>query len=538
MTSSIAQTLGPIPLGPIPLGPRADGTDYGAVVPARIARRAAEAPNSIAVICDDRRITWGDFHRRVRKVANGLLSLGLTKGDKVAVLAATSPEYLEIFFGTLAAGCCLVPLSTMASTEALERMVGDSGARAFFLSDSMRNLAEPFTDRLEGIAPMGLIAIDFSAPGWTDYGPWVEGASEEEPKVEVGYEDHFNIIYSSGTTGVPKGILHNHLMRIFHIQRGEDMGYRPDAITILSTPLYSNTTIVSLLPALTGGGTVVLMRKFNAGEFLKLVEKERVSHAMLVPVQYKRLMDQPDFDEYDLSSMQHKFSTSAPLRKALKQDVLDRFPGGLTEFYGLTEGGCASILPCHEFPDKLDSVGQPSAGGEIKFIDEQGKEVAQGETGEICGRSGIMMNGYFNRDDLTNDMIWRDGDGNIFYRTGDMGYMDDDGFIFLSDRKKDMIISGGLNIYATDLELVLTSHPAVDDVAVIGIPSEEWGESPLGLVVRKAEHDDTPETILAWANERLGKSQRLAAIEFRDTLPRSSIGKILKRELREPYWKS
>ncbi|MCW9045262.1 MAG: acyl--CoA ligase [Alphaproteobacteria bacterium] len=515
--------------------PQKPETDIGATVPVRLAQQAKSHPEEIAIVCGDQRITWGTFYKRVKKVANGLKALGLTKGDKVCILASASPAYLEVFFGTLAAGCCLVPLSTMASSEALERMINDSSAKVFFLSKSMGYLADPFSGQLSGLVAGGRIALDYKQDQWQDYETWISDASQEEPNVDISYEDHFNIIYSSGTTGVPKGILHNHLLRGAQIQRGGDLGYNQEAVTMLSTPLYSNTTIVSLLPALAGGGRVVLMPKFNAHEFVSLVAKERATHAMLVPVQYKRIMDLEDFDSFDLSSMKQKFSTSAPLRSELKADVLKRFPGGLTEYYGLTEGGCTTVLNCHEYPDKLASVGVPVPGGELKFIDEQGDEVAQGVAGEICGRSSMMMSGYFNRDDLTQEMLWEDKDGKIYFRTGDMGYMDEDGFVFLSDRKKDMIISGGLNIYATDLEITLAQHPAVDDVAVIGIPSEEWGETPLGLVVLKQNVNDTEHNILTWVNEKLGKSQRLSAVEFRDKLPRSSIGKILKRELRQPY---
>ncbi|MDX1780559.1 MAG: class I adenylate-forming enzyme family protein [Thalassovita sp.] len=493
---------------------------------------ARETPEKEAVVCGDIRLSWSEFDARSSRVANALIALGIAKGDRVAILSPNSSRYAEIFIGTLKAGACIVPLSTMASSEALEKMLKDSGSKVFFLADRYRDLAAPFIETIDAHR----VALDFDAPGHDGYEPLLAAQSDSDPLVPVDWNDPLNIIYSSGTTGTPKGILHDHWMRTVQMERAEPSGYCDNARTLLSTPLYSNTTIVSFLPTLFGGSTVHLMSKFDAREYLKIVEKERITHTMLVPVQYKRIMDVPDFDTFDLSSMRVKFSTSAPLRADVKADVLARFPGKLIEYYGLTEGGGVTILVADEMRDKLHTVGKPSPGTEIKLIDPDGNEVPEGAVGEICGRSPTMMAGYFGRDDLTADYIWRDKDGRTFFRSGDMGQFDEDGFLVLSDRKKDMIISGGLNIYANDLELILLRDPDVTDAAVIGIPSDQWGETPLGLVVLAPGSERTPEAILADANAQLGKSHRLSRVEIRDHLPRSSIGKILKRELRAPYW--
>ncbi|MFT6452019.1 MAG: acyl-CoA synthetase (AMP-forming)/AMP-acid ligase II [Halocynthiibacter sp.] len=498
-------------------------------------RQAAKRrPEAEAIVCEDRRLTWAQFDARVNRVANALIARGIGKGDRVAALAPNSGEYAEIFAGTLRAGACIVPLSTMASSEALEKMVADSGASAFFLAEAYRDLAAPFEARL-AMPETARIAIDFSAPGWADYETVLAEASDKDPLIEIDFLDPFNIIYSSGTTGTPKGILHNHQMRAVQQASVQINGYDDNARTLLSTPLYSNTTIVVFLPSLVGGAAIHLMRKFDAREYLKIVEAEKITHTMLVPVQYKRIMDIEDFDSFELGSMQLKCSTSAPLRADVKADVLARFPGRLVEFYGLTEGGGSTVLEASEYPDKLDTVGQAMPGTELRFIGEDGKEVPQGEVGEIVGRSATMMSGYFGRDDLTAEYLWHDDQGRAFFRSGDMGAMDKDGFVKLSDRKKDMIISGGLNIYADDLEKILLSDEDVSDAAVIGIPSEAWGETPLGLVVLRASAARSAADILAAANARLGKSHRLSAVEIRDELPRSAIGKILKRELRLPY---
>jgi acyl-CoA synthetase (AMP-forming)/AMP-acid ligase II len=256
---------------------------------------------------------------------------------------------------------------------------------------------------------------------------------------------------------------------------------------------------------------------------------------MLVPVQYSRIMALPDFDNYDLQSFRMKFSTSAPFNEALKADILKRWPGGLVEYYGMTEGGGTCILAAHEFPDKLHTVGRPSEGHDIRLIDENGREVGPGEIGEVVGHSPAMMNGYHNQPEKTAETEWRDPSGKRFIRTGDVGRFDADGFLQLMDRRKDMIISGGFNIYPSDLEAVIGAHPDIQEASVIGVPSEAWGETPVAFVVLREGSDASAETLREWANSRLGKTQRLNAVEIVDALPRSAIGKVLKRELRDEW---
>jgi acyl-CoA synthetase (AMP-forming)/AMP-acid ligase II len=350
---------------------------------------------------------------------------------------------------------------------------------------------------------------------------------------EVAPEGVFNIIYSSGTTGVPKGIVQSNAMRDAHVELARSCGYDFDSVTLVSTPLYSNTTLVSFLPTIALGGTAVLMRKFDAGQFLALSERHRVTHAMLVPVQYRRLMEFEKFGDFDLSSYREKFCTSAPFPAELKHDVLARWPGGLTEYYGMTEGGGLCILFAHEHPDKLHTVGRPAPDNDIRVIDEDGKELPPGEKGEIVGRSRGMMLGYHNRPETTSAAYWISPEGKRFMRSGDVGRFDEDGFLILMDRKKDVIISGGFNIYPSDLEDIIRSHPDVVDAAVVGITSKEWGETPAAFVVAR---EGNAEAIRAYANQRLGKLQRISRVQLVEQLPRNAIGKVLKRELRENFY--
>ena len=500
------------------------------------AQAAKEKADQTAVVFKNRRVTWGELTARVNQAANTLLSLGVTRGSRVAILSRNSIEYIELFFGAITAGACAVPLPSMASSDALKLMIEDSNPRVLAVSEEMRPLVAPFAGDLGCLANNGTIGLDFNDGEWLGYEKWIEGAKEEDPGVVIDKDDEFNIIYSSGTTGVPKGIVHSHAVRKVFAERSIEKFSPPDMVCLISTPLYSNTTMVSWLASMRCGTKMVLMEKFNTREFLKLWEKEKATLAMLVPVQYDRILRVEDLDSFDLSSMQVKYSTSAPLHAGLKRQILDRLPGELIEFYGLTEGGVGSAFIGSIHGHKLDSVGAPGEDTEIKIIDEKGNELPQGETGEIVGRRPYMMTGYLNREADTREMLWADREGRTFFKSGDIGRLDEEGLLYISGRKKEVIISGGFNIYAVDLEYELLRHNAVADAAVIGIPSEKWGETPLALVVPEAGTRETPQSILDWTNARLGKGQQISRVEFRSELPKSAIGKTLKKDLRRPYW--
>ena len=497
-----------------------------------VKQHAQERPRHPAVIAGERMLDYGAFDSLADRIAASLQRDGVKKGGAIAICASASIEYAAVFIGALRTGVAVAPLAPSSTPESLAAMTRDAGARFLFVDAG--NAAE--LAPVQGSIDASLIRLDDSAGG-VALSSWLapEGAQPEPVEIEPALP--FNIIYSSGTTGTPKGIVQSHGMRWSHVQRGALVGYGAQAVTVLATPLYSNTTLVSFFPTLTLGGTVVLMPKFDARGYLELAQRHRATHTMLVPVQYHRLLALPEFDSYDLSAFLMKFCTSAPFSAALKADILRRWPGGLTEYYGMTEGGGTLVLAAHEYPDKLHTVGQPGPGSDIRLIDEEGREVAVGEMGEVVGHSPAMMNAYHNQPGKTAEAEWFDAGGKRFIRTGDVARFDEDGFLTLFDRKKDMIISGGFNIYPSDLEAVMREHPAVMDVAVVGVPSERWGETPVAFAVLREGVSVTPDEIMEWTNSKLGKTQRLAALEFIDVLPRSAIGKVLKRELREAFGK-
>jgi long-chain acyl-CoA synthetase len=478
---------------------------------------------------DNRAIDYAALDALMDRIAAALQRDGLHSGDAIAICAATSIAYAAVFLGALRAGAVVAPLAPGSTPDSLARMLADAGARLLFT-----DAAAASTVGEAGAKTIPRIALDGSTSG-QPLEAWLADIGSKPAPVALQPGWPFNIIYSSGTTGAPKGIVQSHGMRWAHVMRGAKYGYGTDTVTLLSTPLYSNTTLVVFFPTLAFGGTVLLMPKFDAGAYLLLAQENRVTHTMLVPVQYRRLMALPDFDAHDLSSFQMKFSTSAPFNAALKADVLKRWPGGLVEFYGLTEGGGTFILEAHNFPDKLHTVGRPAEDHDLRLIDESGAEVAPGEAGEVVGHSGGMMTGYHGQPEKTREAEWFAPDGKRFIRTGDIGRFDADGFLTLFDRKKDMIISGGFNIYPSDLEALLCEHPAVAEAAVVGVPSVEWGETPVAFVVIRAGSDITAEALRDWLNQRVGKTQRLSALHLVSELPRSAIGKVLKRELRDQY---
>lgn len=492
-----------------------------ATLPDLIAAHARERGAKPALIGVDATLSYAELDALMNRMAAALQRDGLARGQAVAIIAAPSAHYAALFLATLRAGGAATPLAPGATPAQLAAMIADCGAAHVFV---------------DATAAAALAAETITAHilviGSDAFAAWLAPADAVPAPVAIDRGDAFNIIYSSGTTGAPKGIVQSHAMRWAHIHRNAAAGF-DSAVTMVATPLYSNTTLVVFLPTLGWGGTAVIMAKFDARGFLERAAAHRATHAMLVPVQYQRIMAVPDFDRFDLSSFRLKTCTSAPFSARLKADVVARWPGLLVEYYGMTEGGGTTILNCTAFPDKLHSVGTPAEGHDIRLIDEDGGEVPPGEMGEVVGRSPTMMTGYHGRADATRAAEWHDAEGRRYIRHGDIGRFDADGFLILMDRKKDLIISGGFNIYPSDLEAVLRTHPDVADCAVVGVPSEAWGETPVGFVVLRAGGSGDLPAILAATNAQLGKTQRLSALHMVAELPRSAIGKILKRELRD-----
>ena len=488
-----------------------------------------------AVVCADVRRSWGDFNDNMNRVANALLQAGIGKGDRVAVLMGNSVEMLEVMFGIVKSGACVVPLSGLLTGAQLAGLIEDSGARAAFATPDFIERLAPHAGGLVALSPAHRFVVHGQAQGWQAYRDWVALAPATAPRVVHAPSDDFNIIYSSGTTGLPKGIVQSHRARThWAVSNAFEMRFSERSRALTTTSLYSNGTWLMMLPVLFSGGTCVVMPSFDAAGFVRLLHAERISHTFMVPAQYIAVLQQNPADAR-IDTLQVMLCAGSPLRKETKRQVIECFGDKLIELYGYSEG-FASMLKPGAPADKFDTVGTPVLGFEVRVIDDDGNVLPPGSVGEIAGYGAGMMSRYHGKPEATADLIWFDERGRTFIRSGDIGYQDADGYLVLVDRKKDMIISGGFNVFPADIEEVVGQHPDVLDVTVIGVPHERWGETPLALVIMRAGARFADADLVAWCNGRLAKHQRIIGIEARDDFPRNALGKVLKRILREPYW--
>ncbi|WP_375304509.1 AMP-binding protein [Bradyrhizobium sp. A11] len=490
-----------------------------------IGAHAVERPQDIALILGEEMMDYGTLYSLMQRVACSLQREGVVPQSTIAICAQTSLNYALVLLGAVMMGAIVAPLVTTSTPETLATMVSDADAKLLFVDGASRRALSSLVRSPK--------MVDLESLRTDEPLSWLEPEGSLPQPVEIQPEWAFNILYSSGTTGDPKGIIQTHALRWGVLRQQAGRGLGSSTVALAATPLYSNITLMSALPTLARGGSVVLMDKFDAGAFLALAERRRVTYAVLVPIQYRRILDHPLFDATDLSSFQSKSCAGAPCSPELKREIAQRWPGHFFDVYGMTEGGAVCTLSVTERPDKVHTVGRPLPGHEIFILDEQGVPLPNGQHGEIVGHSYNMMSGYHRQPEKTLAAEWRSPDGRRFIRTGDVGYIDADGFLVLIDRKKDMIISGGFNIYSSDLEAALSTCAGVREAAVIGVPSEQWGETPVGFVVPKEGCLISAAAIREEANSRLGKTQRMSEVIVIPELPRNQAGKVLKRDLRD-----
>lgn len=495
------------------------------------ARHRGDAP---AFIDGERILNWKEFERRVARVAEALVRAGIRKGERVAMLAANSFWAYEVMFGIARAGAVVTPLSLMLPPGLLAKLLADSEAQFLFAGHGYEQLAR---EAAAATANKPRLILETGAADAAEaFDEFIAGCRGDFEGVAIAPGDTFGIIYSSGTTGVPKGIMHTHAGRFgmgWHL--GTALAIPSSARCLLATPPSSNGTMIMLLPALLVGATCILTRTLSPDDFFELVSRRRLTHAFLVPTQLGAIFTHERAAGIDFSGLRCLLSAGAPIPPNLKRILLDRIGHCFHELWGFTEG-VATLIGPEEAAQRPQSIGRAMPGTDLRVIDADGVELQPPATGELVGRSVMMMQGYLNRPDANEEIRWRDAHGVTFLRTGDIGAMDAEGFVTLRGRIKDMILSGGLNVYPSDIEAVLLEHPQVADAAVIGVPHEKWGEAPVACVIAKPGAEMDAEELKEWVNGRVAKHQRLIDVVLRkEDFPRNALGKVLKVQLREGY---
>jgi acyl-CoA synthetase (AMP-forming)/AMP-acid ligase II len=484
------------------------------------AHHARFRPDATALVFEDERLDWRGFAARVARCANMLRALGVGKGDKVATLLGNCRELVELYWAVPAIGAVLVPLSPLLTAAGVAGLARDADAKCVVSRKSMLAALEPVRNELK------VVLVD------ADYAELTARSPERFTAAEVSDADPYNIMYTSGTTGVPKGIVHSRFTRaMYALLLGPAWRMTPESRVLHTGAIVFNGAFVTMMPSFYLGATYVLQRQFDADAMLDTIERERITHVMVVPSQIIALLGSPRFDPTRLASLEMILSLGAPLLNEYKERLNRALPKRFYELYGLTEG-FITILDREDAVRKAGSVGVPHGFEAMRIVGADGRDCAPGEIGEIAGRGPFLMSGYYKRPDLTAQAV-REG----WLYSGDMGYVDEEGYLYLVDRKKDMIDSGGVKVYPKDVEEVAARHPAVREVAVFGVPHEKWGETPLAAVVLREGAAASADELAAWINERVAaRYQRVSAVVLMPDFPRSAAGKVLKRELREPYW--
>ena len=499
-----------------------------------VTAHARYRPYKYGVVFDNHRLNWKEFNARVNRLANALTELGIGKGEKIATLLPNSLELIDTYWAVAKTGMVIVPLSPMLRGKGLTTLLKDSDSVAVITTKSMVEFLDPLKVNVPNIRHWILIDSPDMA-GYLDYQPLVAAASTNEPPDNhVCEDDLYNIMYSSGTTGLPKGIMHSHRVRGYYCL-GHTAAYRitPESVILHTGSLVFNGAFLTFAPAFYQGSTYILHPHFDVEHLVDTVEQEKVTHIVMVPSQIVAMLHSPAFNPDRMRSLEMILTVGAPLHLEHKQQLNRKLPGIFYELYGLTEG-FSTVLDKTMYASKPGSVGVPMPLSEIKIVDANGDELPLGQVGEIVGRDPMQMTGYYKRPDLTEQAI-RDG----WLYSGDLGYLDEDGFLYLVDRKKDMIITGGVNVYPHDIEEVIVQHPNVVEAAVFGIPDDKWGETPVAAVILKDKASTPPETLCEWVNERVeARYQKVSRVIIYDEFPRSVAGKTLKRLMRNEFWQA
>jgi long-chain acyl-CoA synthetase len=499
---------------------------------------ARTRPDRPALTAGDATWTFSELDARSNQVAQALAALAVESQDRVAFLGKNSPEFFEVLLGAAKLDAVTVAVNWRLAAPEVAYVLNDARAKLLVVGSEFASVIAAIEHEL--ITVRKVIVVGEPGPH-ESFAAWMAPARPQDPGIEAAPEAVALQLYTSGTTGHPKGaLLTNRNLSAMLPGTSQDWGFDGDSVNLVAMPLFHVGGVGWAMVGMFVGAHSLLLREVDPAEILRVIPRHRVTHALFVPAVLQGILATPGVEDTDFSSLRYVVYGASPIAVDVLSRSLDRFGCGFIQGYGLTEttGAVVHLMPDDHDPTgpnahRLRSAGTPMRGVEMRVVEPRsGKDEPPGEVGEIWVRSPQVMKGYWNRPDDTAAAIDADG----WFRTGDAGYRDSDGYLYIHDRVKDLIISGGENIYPTEIENVLMSHAGVADVAVIGVPSERWGETPKAIVVKAAGTDPSAEEIISHCRQHLARYKSPTSVDFVDAIPRNPSGKILKRELRAPYW--
>jgi acyl-CoA synthetase (AMP-forming)/AMP-acid ligase II len=506
-------------------------------LPALIERATRLNADGFATSYRGRERTWRELNARVARQAGALQGLGLGEGDRVAVLSLNSDNYYETIFGIPWAGCCIVPLNTRWALPENRYAISDSGARVLMFDDAFTEQAQALLDDVDSLE-VAIYMGEGAAPDWAlSYEELLASAAPVAPSSRSG-EAMAGIFYTGGTTGFPKGVMQSHrAIWASAVGAMPTMQMSRDSVYLHVAPMFHMADFAGGMAITLSAGKNVILQAFDPARVIATFGEQKITHVLLVPAMIKMVLNHPDAATADVSSLECILYGASPMPPATLEQCMTLWPGvGLAQAYGQTElapiATMLSMADHREGGHRLKSAGRPTAVSDMRIVDEAGNDCPLGVSGEVAVRGPHAMLGYWNKPEETARALQ---DGWVF--TGDAGYLDEDGYLYIVDRVKDMVVSGGENVFTTEVENALISHDAVQDVAVIGIPHEEWGEAVHAIVVLHEGRSATGDELTAHCRERIAGYKLPKSFSFRtEPLPLSGAGKVLKTELRKPFW--